>query len=149
LGQRARAETHAERAPRLADGDLRPHDAAAVLAREGLEMAAGVEHRHRERRQLELAALLERELHDGRRLREREAHETSSLAGVGYARPSRGATGLTHCAPGDYCPATCPAAQTPSAEEVMTTTRRDFLKVTGGVVVGALTPGWAGAQPKA
>jgi len=31
----------------------------------------------------------------------------------------------------------------------MTTTRRDFLKVTGGVVVGALTPGWAGAQPKA
>src|SRR5882762_887023 len=29
------------------------------------------------------------------------------------------------------------------------TTRRDFLKVTGGVVVGALTPGWAGAAPKA
>jgi multiple sugar transport system substrate-binding protein len=29
------------------------------------------------------------------------------------------------------------------------TTRRDFLKVTGGVVLGALTPGWAGAAPKA
>jgi len=29
------------------------------------------------------------------------------------------------------------------------TTRRDFLKVTGGVVVGALTPGWGRRRPKA
>src|SRR5215467_1373159 len=35
-------------------------------------------------------------------------------------------------------------------EDDMTTTRRDFLKVTGGVVAGAaLTPRLAGAQPKA
>ena len=45
-GQRARAETHAEGAPRLADRDLRPHDSGAVLARERLEMTAGVQHRH-------------------------------------------------------------------------------------------------------
>src|SRR4030095_14122063 len=42
-GQRPGAQAHAERAPRLADRDLRPHDAGPVLARERLEMAARVE----------------------------------------------------------------------------------------------------------
>src|ERR1051326_1456265 len=65
----------------------------------------------------------------------------------------RGATGLprgdlTRRARADYCPATRPGSTYPSAEAGMTTTRRDFIKISGGVVAGALAPGWAGAQPK-
>ena len=55
-GQRAGAEAHAERAPRLADRDLRPHDPRTVLARERLEMTAGVQHGHGQRRAVGLAA---------------------------------------------------------------------------------------------
>src|SRR5215467_1719792 len=43
-GERPPAEPHAEGCPGLAEGDVEPEDAGLVLALEGDEMPAGIEH---------------------------------------------------------------------------------------------------------
>ena len=60
----APAEAHAQRAPRLALGDLRPEDARPVLALERDEMAAGVEHRDGQRLEFARAAVRQRLVDD-------------------------------------------------------------------------------------
>src|SRR5215470_12290792 len=54
LGERARAESHAERAPCLSVGDVEAQDARLVLALESDEMSAGIEHGDGERLELHL-----------------------------------------------------------------------------------------------
>jgi len=66
------AEAHAQRTPGFALGDLRPEDAGAILALEGKEVAAGIEHGHGERLQLQRAPMLERPVDDERGLRKGE-----------------------------------------------------------------------------
>src|SRR6516164_3577464 len=58
-GERARAETHAERAPGFAERDVEPQDAGFVLALERDEMAAGIEHGDGERSEIGLARLFQ------------------------------------------------------------------------------------------
>ena len=65
LGERARAEAHAERAPGFAEGDVEAQDSRLVLALEGDEMPAGIEHRDRERLEFLVAAGLEGDVDDG------------------------------------------------------------------------------------
>src|SRR6185437_3153436 len=64
------AEAHAEHAPRLALGDLGPEQARIVLALQRDEMAAGIEHGHGERLELEAPPVLERFVDDDRGLGE-------------------------------------------------------------------------------
>ena len=65
FGERARAEPHAERAPGFAEGDVEAQDSRLVLALEGDEMPAGIEHRDRERLEFLVAAGLERDVDNG------------------------------------------------------------------------------------
>ena len=73
LGQFARAEAHPERAPRLAVRDVETQEARPVLALEGDEVPAGVEHGGGQRREPPPAPLGERRGDQRRSLRERQA----------------------------------------------------------------------------
>src|ERR1051326_1069428 len=79
--QGGRAETHAERAPGFAEGDVETQDAGFVLALERDQMAAVIEHRDGERSQIVVAAFLQRDIDDGGSLRKRDHDEYSGSAG--------------------------------------------------------------------
>src|SRR5262249_50096481 len=79
--QRARAEAHAERAPRFAERDVETQDARFVLALEGDEMAAGIEDRNGERRAIGLAPFLQRDVDDGAGLGKGESRHGNSRWG--------------------------------------------------------------------
>ncbi len=70
LAKRARAETHAERAPGFAESDVEPQNAGFVLALERDEMAAGIEHGDGERREIAVAGFFQGDVDDGGGLRE-------------------------------------------------------------------------------
>src|SRR5262249_24331106 len=72
-------DAHPQRAPCFTHRDLRPDDAGSILAPEGLQMSASVEHGDGERRTTGLAALLERRLDDRERLPEGEVGHVVSL----------------------------------------------------------------------
>ncbi len=76
--QRARAEAHAERAPGFAVGDVVTQQAGFVLALEGDEMAAGIEHGDGERREIGFARLLQRDIDNGGCLRKRNDRHVCS-----------------------------------------------------------------------
>src|SRR5690348_10919213 len=57
-GEFASAEAHAQDTPRLALGDLRPQQARIVVTLQRHQMAAGIEHRDRQRLELQRAAML-------------------------------------------------------------------------------------------
>src|SRR3546814_14242395 len=57
LGKLPAAETHAENAPRLSDGDIGPEEAATILPLQELEMTAGVQDGHRKRLKSALSSL--------------------------------------------------------------------------------------------
>src|SRR5262249_29235968 len=63
--ERARAESHAERAPGFAERNVEAQDAGLVLALEGDEVAACIEHGDCKRRELGLAPGLERDADEG------------------------------------------------------------------------------------
>src|SRR6516165_8031120 len=65
-GEFAPTKPHPQGAPRLAAGDLRPQQARTILAFQRREVAASVEHRHGQRLEAELAALLQRLVDDDR-----------------------------------------------------------------------------------
>src|SRR5205085_2377898 len=74
-GELAAAEPHAERAPGFARRDLGPQQARPVLALHRLELAAGVEHHHGQRLQVQVAAFFQRLVDDDRSLGEgQKAH---------------------------------------------------------------------------
>src|SRR5215472_6259956 len=77
-GERTRAETHAERAPGLAEGDVEAQEAGLVLALERDQVSAGVEHGDGQRRAIGVAAFLERDVDDGRGLSKRDDRHIGS-----------------------------------------------------------------------
>jgi hypothetical protein len=69
----AAAKPHAENAPRLAAGDLRPQQTRAIVALHRLHLTAGVEHNDGQRLQLKLSPFFERLVDDDRGLLERQS----------------------------------------------------------------------------
>src|SRR5580704_8222613 len=70
--QGARSEAHAQRPPGFTEGYLKTQDAGFVLALEGHQVTAGIQHGNRERRKFGVAPGLERDIENGAGLRERE-----------------------------------------------------------------------------
>src|SRR5258707_14699239 len=78
--ERARAEAHAQRTPRFAEGDVEAQQAGFVLALERHEVTACVEHGDSERGAVRLSALLEGGVDDGRGLSKRYTRHIGSLS---------------------------------------------------------------------
>src|SRR4029077_12844568 len=76
--ERARTEAHAERAPGLAEGNVEAQEAGLVLALEGDQVSAGVEHADGQRCAIGVAACLERDVDDGRSLSKRDDRHIGS-----------------------------------------------------------------------
>src|SRR5262249_26197136 len=86
--QLARPEAHSERAPRLAESDVKPSEACAVLALERNQVPADVEHRDGQWSKLALARGCERNVDDRARLGQRECCHSCPRFG---SRPCPGA----------------------------------------------------------